>query len=493
MPASTAHRACRVAELPEGLSLLEVLAAAEADAPACLLESLAPPSRISRYTLLGLEPFLVFSAKGDASFAGPPGALARVPGAPFDALAALLARFQRPVPAPVDLPFLGGAMGYLGYELLHQLESVPALPRDDRPVPDAFFAFYDAVLAADAVSGRKWAIANGFGASPEEAARRAEARLADVLAKVRAWARRGGTQAPAPPPPPERGPRLTDAALARAGVRSATGRAAYLQAIARIHEHLRDGDLFQACLTHRLEAEYGGDGLSLYRALRRVNPSAFAAYLRLPGAEVISSSPERFLRLDRNGWAETRPIKGTRPRGRTPEEDARLREALVHSEKDLAENVMIADLARNDLGRVCDVGTVHVPELRAVEAHPFTFQMVSTVRGRLRAGLSPLELVRAAFPGGSMTGAPKVSAMRILAGLEPVRRGVYAGSLGYFDFDGSFDLDIVIRTFVKQGDALAFHVGGGIVADSDAEDEYQETLDKAHGLVRALELARAGA
>jgi para-aminobenzoate synthetase component 1 len=487
------HRACRVAEVHGAFSLVDVLELWSAAPYTALLESLGNPSRVSRYSILCGDPFLVFRAKGAACFAGPPGRLEKLPGAPLDELAALLGRYGAPLSeAPGDLPFLGGAVGYLGYELLHQLERVPENPRDDLGVPDAYLLFCDTALIADAVTGKRWLVANGFDPSPEGAERQAEARLAQAregLEKtLRDRARLAGERAVLP----ERTGRLREEDLARDAIHSATGREPYLRAVAEVKEQLRDGAIYQACLTHRLEAEFQGPGLGLYRVLRRTNPSPFAACLRFPEVEVLSSSPERFLRLDRAGWAEMRPIKGTRPRGCHPAEDERLRHELAHSEKDRAENVMIVDLARNDLGRVSELGTVHVPDLQAIEPHPFTFQMVSTVRGRIRAGLGPIDVLRAAFPGGSMTGAPKIEAMKLLSRLEPVRRDIYSGSLGYFDFDGSFDLNIVIRTFVKRGSRLFFHVGGGIVADSTAEDEYQETLDKAHALVRALEAARAG-
>jgi para-aminobenzoate synthetase component 1 len=215
-----------------------------------------------------------------------------------------------------------------------------------------------------------------------------------------------------------------------------------------------------------------------------------SAYLRLPGAEVLSASPERFLKLDRSGEVETRPIKGTRPRGRSEAEDLALAEHLRTAEKDRAENLMIVDLCRNDLGKVARFGSVRVTELCGVHPYEFTWQMVSNIHAQLREGLGPVELLRACFPGGSMTGAPKIEAMKIIRRLEPTARGVFSGAIGLFDFDGAIDLSIVIRTLIRAGSRLSFHVGGAIVADSDPAEEYQETLDKAHGLVLALDLSR---
>jgi para-aminobenzoate synthetase component 1 len=246
------------------------------------------------------------------------------------------------------------------------------------------------------------------------------------------------------------------------------------------------GNVYQACLTHRIEQETRDDPWSLYRRLRRTNPAPFASFFELPELAIVGSSPERFVRLSPDRWVESRPIKGTRPRGRHRSEDAWRRRELEHSGKDRAENVMIVDLVRNDLGRVCETGSVEVPELFAVEAYASVFQMVSTIRGRLRADCDVVDLVKATFPPGSMTGAPKLAAMRILDGLEPVRRGVYSGAIGYFDARGGADLAVVIRTILLSGGCAYVHTGGGIVADSDPVAEWRESLDKASPLLAAL-------
>jgi para-aminobenzoate synthetase component 1 len=273
------------------------------------------------------------------------------------------------------------------------------------------------------------------------------------------------------------------------GVASTFSHAAYLEVVARTREYIRAGDIFQANLSQRLEAPWEAPPFALYERLRRRNPAPFAAYLDAGGAAVVGASPERFLRVCR-GQVETRPIKGTLRRGVNPMHDLALEEALRASEKDHAENVMIVDLLRNDLSRVCEDHSVKVPELCVVERYPTVHHLVSTVVGELRPGVGPLELLRAAFPGGSITGAPKVRAMEIIAELEPTRRSVYTGAIGYLGFDGAMDTSIAIRTFlVKEGTAY-FQVGGGIVVDSEPEREYQETLAKAAGLVAALEEAR---
>jgi para-aminobenzoate synthetase component 1 len=254
-----------------------------------------------------------------------------------------------------------------------------------------------------------------------------------------------------------------------------------------VREYIVAGDIFQANLSQRFQGPLAEAPFDLYRRLRRRNPAPFAAYLGFGELEILSASPERFLRLDQDQRRiETRPIKGTRPRGLGPMHDAALGRALAESEKDRAENVMIVDLLRNDLSRVCRPGTVRVPELFALEHHPTVHHLVSTVVGELDTGAGAEDLLRAAFPGGSITGAPKVRAMEIIAELEPTQRGVYCGSIGYISASGAMDTSIVIRTYLALRGQIYFQAGGGIVADSDPELEYRETLDKARGLIETL-------
>ncbi|HJX87490.1 MAG TPA: aminodeoxychorismate synthase component I, partial [Gemmatimonadales bacterium] len=325
----------------------------------------------------------------------------------------------------------------------------------------------------------------GTGGAPSEARARARAAL------VRERLSRGGRVAPEPTADPT-GPLapsypVTALESAPDGLRSTFTHRGYLDAVARVREYIVAGDIFQANLSQRLQAPLREAPYDLYRRLRRRNPAPFAAYFDCGDLTVLSASPERFLRLDERGAVETRPIKGTRPRGLGPMHDAALGRALAESEKDRAENVMIVDLLRNDLSRVCRPGSVRVPELFALEHHPTVHHLVSTVVGELAPGADAVDLIRATFPGGSITGAPKVRAMEIIAELEPTRRGVYCGSVGYLSRTGAMDTSIVIRTFVRVGREVYFQAGGGIVADSDPELEYRETLDKARGLIAALE------
>ncbi|HEY2839024.1 MAG TPA: aminodeoxychorismate synthase component I, partial [Pirellulales bacterium] len=287
------------------------------------------------------------------------------------------------------------------------------------------------------------------------------------------------------------GPTSERAAATTLDVQAQFDQVSYCRLIEQCQQHILAGDVFEVCLTHRLRAPLIGRPWELYQELRRINPAPFASYLNLPEGRVISSSPERYVSLSSGRVAESRPIKGTRARGATPRDDARIRRELASSVKDRAENVMIVDLVRNDLGRVCKFGTVQVPELMVVEPYATVFQMVSTVRGELADGLDALDLVQASFPCGSMTGAPKIEAMKIIDRLEPVKRGVYSGAIGYFDFTGPMDLSAVIRTAVERGGVCYFNVGGAIVADSLPEAEYLETLDKARAMISALRNVKA--
>jgi aminodeoxychorismate synthase component I len=349
-------------------------------------------------------------------------------------------------------------------------------------VPDAAWLLLDRVLAYEHASGRLFATALGHGDDAE----RAVDRFAERVART-----------PIPSPKLDRTNNLTPGTGLSEPIRlrdAETGLEvgaffdadSYAKTVVAIQQQIAAGELYQANLTHRLAARFNGDAWRLYEGLRARSPAPFAVFVELPELTIVGSSPERFLRVDADGGVETRPIKGTRPRGATAAEDARLLEELRGSEKERAENAMIVDLMRNDLGRVCAPGSIEVLELFEIERYATLFQMVSTVRGTLRAGRDRVDLLRAAFPPGSMTGAPKIAAMQLLARLEPVRRGVYSGALGYLDARGGADLSVVIRTLLCQGRDAWLHVGGGIVLDSDPQAEWEETLAKARAPLDAL-------
>ncbi|MBN9517099.1 aminodeoxychorismate synthase component I [bacterium] len=397
----------------------------------------------------------------------------------------------RPVerPTAVELPpFLGGWAGLFGYGLGRSFDRQPRPRLDDFGVPDLALGIYDWVVSFDHQQGRAWLVSTGVENEdpfPEHRLLRAEQRMGSVLDALRA-----------PATPVANAPDLVAlpaSALAPQyplpdfpGVTSNFSRDGYVAAVARAVEYVHAGDCFQVNLSQRLLAPLREHPLDLYQRLRTLNPAPFAAYFDLGDFQLLSASPERFLRCHPDGSVETRPIKGTRPRGATPAADAAQLRDLVTNPKDRAENVMIVDLLRNDLGRVCEYGSVTVPRVCEPETFRFVHHLVSEVRGRLRPGFGPLDLLAAAFPGGSVTGAPKVRAMEIIAELEPTARGPYCGSLGWVGFDGAMDTNILIRTFTAGRGWVQFPVGGGIVADSDPRREYEETLHKAAGLLKAL-------
>lgn len=408
-----------------------------------------------------------------------PAVVRRWTGDPFDALRELH-RAYHPGGPEGDFSFNGGLLGYFGYEAGYAVEHLPDTGLDDLGVPDLAFMVIDDVIIHDHGGEVSW-VAQVTRDTEKGVERQRE--FLDMLTGLASRAE-PGFSGPPPLPAPDR-------AELPADVRGHFDATTYAAVVERCRQHILAGDVFEVCPTQRLEMDLAADPWVLFAALRQVTPSPFGAFLRLPGFAVASASPERFLRLDREGIVESRPIKGTRPRGDSKTEDERLRTELAGSAKDRAENVMIVDLVRNDLGRVCETGSVHVPELLVVEDYATVFQMVSTVQGRLRKDQDAFDLVRACFPGGSMTGAPKVAAMKIIDDVEPVKRGVYSGAIGYIDWSGAMDLNIVIRTLVCQDGKATFGVGGAVVSDSDPAAEYRETLDKARALIAAVRMANA--
>ncbi len=376
-------------------------------------------------------------------------------------------------------------MGYFGYEAGRFVEDLPDSGADDLALPDIYLMFVSTVLAHCHRTGRTYLSILGRGEDEKAARRHAEIQRENLLSRIAVFGRKR-CQEPFAATRPEGcfAQTVPDTFCSDQGE--------YCRAIETIKDHISAGDVYQVCLTRRLDAPLiGGRAWDLYQALRQINPAPFACFLNFPEVQVVSSSPERFLSLGPDRVAESRPIKGTRPRGTTPQEDQRLRDELSASPKDRAENLMIVDLVRNDLGRVCAFRSVEVPEFMLIEDYATVFQMVSTIRGTLAEGRDAVDLIRACFPGGSMTGAPKIEAMKIIDRLEPVKRGIYSGAVGYLDFAGAMDLSIVIRTIVITGGRCYLHAGGGIVADSDPLAEFRETQDKARALVEALKILKA--
>ena len=456
-------------DIPYRASALDLYSPVAGEPWAMLLDSHAGHAHpLARFDIVVADPVTTLVTRGGITEIERHGDPSRAPalelaqGDPFSLLRRELRRAGTGAAAScADLPFLGGALGYLGYDLARRIERLPAIAEDDRHWPELAVGIY------------RWA------ALTDHAARRSvlavadpEALGAEAVDRLRALFSQ---------PPGITLPHAQGAARIE-GVESNMTEAGYRERFDRVARYIHDGHVYQVNLAQRFSAAYGGDPLALYRRLRERSSGPCSAFIDLPFGQVLSVSPERFLQV-REGRVETRPIKGTRPRHADPAVDAAAIAELLASGKDRAENVMIVDLLRNDLGRCCRTGSVSVPSLFAVESFASVHHLVSTVTGELDDARDVLDLVRGAFPGGSITGAPKLRAMQIIEELEPHRRGVYCGAIGYIGFDGAADLNIAIRTAMLRDGRVDFWAGGGIVSDSDAGLEYAETLAKAAGFL----------
>ena len=430
-----------------------------ADSPwAVFLDSGQHQPGQSRYDIIAAQPYLRLITRGNLTEVHADGvSLSR--DDPFE----LLKRHLEMDPSLVcDLPFCGGAIGYFGYDLARRIERLPSRATAGERIPDMAIGIYDWAVVVDHLERKSWLVGQG--------------RDPDTDIKWNALVARFSHL----PPERARAPfRVTSS------VESSRSRESYARAFRRIKQYISDGDCYQVNLAQRFIAAASGDPWLAYQALRVINPAPFSAYLSTPYAHILSSSPERFLRVNKD-MVETKPIKGTRPRAGHPRLDAELAEALRLSEKDRAENVMIVDLLRNDLSKNCELGSVRVPRLFDVETYATVHHLVSTVTGKLRTGRDAIDLLRGCFPGGSITGAPKLRAMEIIDKVERFRRGVYCGAIGYIGFDGGMDTNIAIRTLTLSHGTVRFWAGGGIIADSEVESEYQESFDKARALLRLL-------
>lgn len=462
--------------LPQSADWLRLVAGLRQRSGFWWLDSALPGPPHGRYSFAGAEPWCTAQRRGARNIVqvhrAPPWPQNSAPtGDAFELARSLLP--PRAIAAAqtgahgAALPFIGGLIAAFGYECA----------ADDTAEPQAVLLGVDRLYAYDHLAKRGFALA--LCAAQSEAAAQ---RSATAEAKALCSALPDAEPVPGWPAAP---PNAAFAAQCR-GAHSAARAKRYTRAVEYIRERIIAGDLYQACFTHCMELPFAGDPWDFYGALRARNPAPFAAYLELPGMTLAGSSPERFLRAAPNGALESRPIKGTRPRGATRAEDLRLRADLESSQKDRAENLMIVDLVRNDLGRVAATGSVRVSELFAIESYATVFQMVSTVRAQLRRGCDALDAVRAAFPPGSMTGAPKLAAMSLLRKLEAARRGLYAGAIGYLDARGGADLSVVIRSACIRNGRAELHAGGGIVFDSDPNAEWAEAQHKARALLDAL-------
>ena len=449
-----------------------------------LFESVEGGEKLARYSFLGRDPYRIvrateFGATVEVEEPRTPDAevnLSRPEGDIFAVLQAYLDRYTE-VDVP-DLPRLrGGAVGYLGYDAVRLVEDLPDAPPDELGVPDAVWCFYDTVVAFDHVRHQLVLLANVFVDADTDL------RAAYDQAQTRLSALEGDLKRPTPDPAPVQ---WTDAELT-----SNVERPAFEEAVRTAKEHVERGDIFQVVLSQRFSTSFQGDRFNLYRALRQVNPSPYLFYLDLDDLGLVGSSPEVLVRAE-DGVAEVLPIAGTRPRGEDAEEDAALAEELLSDPKERAEHLMLVDLGRNDLGRVCRYDSVEVDRYAYIERYSHVMHIVSSVQGALADDQGPMDVLAACFPAGTVSGAPKVRAMEIIDALEPTRRGIYAGAVGYVDFSGTLDTCIAIRTMIVSDNTAHVQAGAGIVADSDPAREYDETWDKAAALRQAMRVAADG-
>jgi anthranilate synthase component 1 len=452
------------------------------DGPSFLLESAEHGERWGRYSFVGFDPLLVVRSRGGrVAVEGDLPADVPTGLGLLDTLAALLDTLVAPPVA--DVPLHGGAVGYLGFDVVREIERLPETVIDDLGLADAVMAFPRHVVALDHLRQTMTVVTNVIVRDLDEDQLRAAYAQA-VLRNEEVVTRLAGEAAPLPPVAPPQ--RLVGTDLP--GVVSTMADGAYLAAVARIKEHILAGDTFQTVLSQRFSVPTTVDPLDLYRVLRVINPSPYLYLIDTGEAQIIGSSPEALVQV-KDRIVETWPIAGTRRRGADGQEDDSLAVELLADTKERAEHVMLVDLARNDLGRVCSPGTVEVSQLMEVERYSHVMHLVSAVRGRLRDGVGPVDVLRATFPAGTVSGAPKVRALELIDQLEPTRRGPYAGAVGYLDLAGNLDTCITIRTVVLHDGVAHVQAGAGIVADSVAEREEQETRDKASAVLAAIRAA----
>ncbi len=465
-----------------------------------LLESIKGPMKIARYSFIGYDPYSIFKTKNGLIEIESSGEKTVVSGKPLSILKELICSYRQK-PSEHLPPFQGGAVGILSYDFVQYLEKLPNAALDDLNLPDAHFLMIDKLVAVDHQEQKCWIIvcpgARDTGQDWTDWSEKydeAENEIKKILKKVISYKLKVKnkdknlslvTQHSNPPTPlftkGEQG------GITKIEIMYEMKKNDYMDIVRRAKEYIAAGDIFQSNLSQRVSAHIGDiNQWSIYRTLSSINPAPFAAFMDFGDYQIVSSSPERLLRVS-DGSIETRPIAGTRPRGRDWTEDEFMRAELLLNEKERAEHIMLVDLERNDLGRVSDYGTVKVDELLITEDCSHVIHIVSNVRGRLADGKDCFDAIKAAFPGGTITGVPKIRCMEIIDELEPVRRGPYTGSIGYISFSGCMDLNIVIRTFVIKGERAYVQAGAGIVADSDPEREYYETLKKAEALIRTLE------
>ncbi len=443
----------------------------------CLLESVEGGENTARYTFLGVDPAEVFRSRGRSCVIETRKGCENIQANPIDVLRSRMKRY-RPVRISGLPPLVGGAIGYFAYDMVRLIERIPSTGDDELKLDDAVLMFFHGLVAFDHVQHRVWIVRNVFTDEPGTLRAKYDAASREI-ARIR-------RQLEQPLP---RLPKKTKRAALR--FTSNFTKTKYMAAVSRAKEYIRAGDIFQVVPSQRFSARTSADPFEIYRALRVVNPSPYLYFLRLGDVSVVGSSPEMLVKVQGRD-AFYRPIAGTLPRGRDAHEDQALEKKLLADPKERAEHIMLVDLGRNDLGRVCEYGTVKVERLMFVERYSHVMHLVSSLRGKLRENIDCLDALMACFPAGTLSGAPKIRAMEIIDELEPARRGIYAGAILYLDFSGNVDSCIGLRTLVAKDGKVHIQAGGGVVADSVPAKEYQESINKARAVMVAAEIAHSG-
>lgn len=442
-----------IKEINTRLNPLEVYNIFKEEKDTIFLDSSKEDKRLSKYSFIGVNPFLNFYSMENKSYINNEA----VNGEPFNVLEELIKKYK--VEIESELPLVSGCMGYIGYDTGRILENLPNISEEDFQIPDMKFVFYNNIIIFDIINNKVFITDLGI---ENSRIKEIEGRILDGINLIE-----------------------EEVKISNNKFYSNFTKEEYKKAVKDLKDYIVNGDVYIANMTQRFYCNNNEDSFEIYKKLRTINKAPFSAFMNFEDFQIISSSPERFIQV-KEGCVSTRPIKGTRPRGHNEETDNKNKEELLNSEKDKAELLMIVDLERNDLSKVCKSHSVKVTEIFALEEYATVFHLVSTIEGILKKEVSTVKCIKECFPGGSITGTPKIRAMEIIEELEMLKRNIYTGSIGYFDFRGNADFNIVIRTIVKKDNRAYFGVGGGITYDSIEEDEYNETLDKAKALMRVL-------
>ncbi|SHH13839.1 aminodeoxychorismate synthase component I [Clostridium grantii] len=457
----------KIKEIETKLTSFQLFEIFKNDEYVFFLDSGMDHDKLGRYSFISSNPLLVFKSKGNEIKITKKDQENIFFENPFEKLKEILKKYTLSYKTP--FPFIGGVVGYFGYDMYHHLENINTTAIDDMNIPDCVLGVYDGVIIVDHLENKVFIAALGMEEDCDKVLdtinNRININTDKIMKETQSIIDKGLTE--------------------EIYLQSNLNKKDYITCLKKVKNYIEEGDVYQVNLTQRFQCHINETSFDIYKRLRKINPAPFASYFDFKEGQIVSSSPERFIKIQ-DKVIETRPIKGTIPRGKTQEEDNKNKEILLNSEKDKAELLMIVDLERNDLGKICKTGTVKVTELFHLEKYATVYHLVSTIKGEIKDEYDVVDCLKATFPGGSITGAPKIRAMEIIDEIEPNTRNIYTGSIGYIGFNGDVDLNIVIRTIVCKGNKASFGVGGGIVWDSDSELEYEESLHKAKALIKTL-------